>query len=148
MSIPMRKHKMHRPRRTLTLVIAATFFLPLAGCGQADQSYARTVARLRTIAAAYLDFVAARGIGPSGEAQLREHLRHSIAFVASKEATGGDVAQVFASARDGQPFEINYGLSLGGSDSSAPQAIALESEGVSGERLAAFANGKVATIAY
>jgi hypothetical protein len=137
---------MRRLPKLAALVVATAFFAPLAGCGQADQSHACTVARLRTIAAAYLDFIAARGSGPSGEAQLREHLRHSVAFVAAKDATGG-VAEVFASARDGQPFEINYGVSLAGGEGDAPQPIVAESEGVDGERLAAFANGKVDCVA-
>jgi hypothetical protein len=141
-----RKRTTRRPHRALLFVVAAISLAPLAGCGQTDQAYARTVARLRTIAAAYLDFVAARGAGPSGEAQLRAHLQHSMAFVAAKEVTG-DVAQLFASARDGQPFQINYGLSMGGADGPASQAIAVESEGLCGERLAAFANGKVDCVA-
>lgn len=136
---------MRRGLSMVAIVGAAASVAPLAGCGQVDESHARTVARLKTIAAAYLDFVAARGTGPRGEDQLREHLRHSLAFVAAKETTGG-VAQVFASARDGQAFEINYGLSLGAADG-APQPIVQESEGINGERLAAFANGKVDCIA-
>jgi hypothetical protein len=121
----------------------AGVLLLAAGCSRSDQGAVRTADRLRTIAAVYLDYAAARGAGPANERELRTHMSHSLAGRLSAQAGSIEAAKLFVSARDGEPFVLNYGQPICQSPGPATPPIAYERSGRDGTRFVAFANGLV-----
>jgi hypothetical protein len=119
--------------------------LVAAGCSREDAAALQTAARLRAIAAAYLDFAVATGVGPANELQLRKQMAQSLAVVSAKQIAGSESIDGFLiSARDGTPFELRFGLPI--SQTPGGGTIAIERTGADGSRYVAFTNGVVECI--
>jgi hypothetical protein len=129
------------------LLVAAIFagcwpLLLSVGCSREDAAALQTVARLRAIAAAYLDVAVASGVGPADELQLRKQMAQSLAVISLAQAAGSDSIDGFlVSARDGTPFKLRFGLPI--SQTPGGGTIAMERTGADGSRYVAFSNGVV-----
>src|SRR5690606_31438652 len=95
----------------------------------------------------YLDYVAAKGVGPPTEPALRGHFQNVLALQAAGPSTELGPQMPFESLRDGQAFDIHYGLpadALLAADSEP--IIASEKRGADGSRIAVYASGRLECI--
>jgi hypothetical protein len=131
---------------SLRWVIGLSMFaLPTAlGCAS-DELSSETAARLRGLAALYLDCAVARnGKGPANEQEFKKHLRSLRDDVLSSNGVDPKaIDTAFVSGRDQEPFVILYGLKITKISGTSAPLVAHEKTGKNGKRLVAFANAKV-----
>ena len=122
----------------------AALLLALPGCGS-DELDSPTAKKLKSLSSLYLEFVAGRnGEGPKDE----KHFKMFMAAVPEQSLSAmrlqrGDLEGLFTSERDGQPFEIVYGLRITRINGEEAPVVAHEKTGKDGKKLVGFANGKV-----
>jgi hypothetical protein len=126
------------------LLLLALALAAAPGCGS-NELESTTAKRLRGLARVYLDYaVPKNGKGPDSEAVLREHLRRLPDFVL--QTNGVDPAgreSLFVSERDGAPFVVRYGASVGTISGNSTVVVAHEKAGKDGKRLVVFVSAKV-----
>jgi hypothetical protein len=126
----------------LVLVLGAA-----PGCGS-NELDSPTANKLRGLAKLYLDCAVSKsGPGPANEEEFKKHLRRLEGFVL--KMNGVDPAaldEAFVSERDGEPFVIRYGVSIGHISGTSAPLVAHEKTGKNGKRLVAFANAKVEAV--
>jgi hypothetical protein len=129
-------------RQTLAPVLLA--LVTFAGCGS-DELSSPTAARLRGVAALYMDCAVARnGKGPASEQEFKKHLRRLPDHVLSSNGMDPKALDVaFVSLRDQEPFVVLYGLKITKISGTSAPLVVHEKTGKNGKRLVALANGKV-----
>jgi hypothetical protein len=132
----------------LLLLALGVACLAASGCDSGSPADLTTAARLQSIANIYLDYAAARGVGPANERQLRKHAQNVASFklaTTDQDRTATN-DELFRSDRDGEPFEIRYGIAVSQKEGTDAPPIAFERLGTNGTRFVAFANGQVVCI--
>lgn len=124
-------------------VVAAA--LGAAGCGEDEALSSTTAAKLRGLARVYLDYsVPKNGAGPADQATLSKHIKKLPEHVLAANGVDPELGDgLFVSDRDGQPFVVRYGQSIGMISGTSTQVIAHEQTGVRGKKLVTFVSGKV-----
>jgi hypothetical protein len=124
------------------LLVVALVAAP--GCG-ADELNSPTANRLRGLARVYLDYAVPRnGKGPESEEALKQHMRALPDFVLQTNGIDpGAIDAAFRSERDGEPFVVRYGTSIGTISGNSTVVVAHEKTGKKGKRLVVFVSGKV-----
>jgi hypothetical protein len=112
------------------------------GCGRSDDLSSPTAAKLRALTSVYLDFAAARGVGPASESELLAHWEN----LPWCQAQGCNPEAALRSDRDGKPFVIHYGQSIWLSRKKSAPPIAHERDGQAGTVLVGYANGIIASV--
>lgn len=114
----------------------------LAGCGDAGTKLEPDAkVRLTKVLRLYQVYVDKHRKGPPNEAALRDFGGKLTARQRDEYLIGDDLDSIFISPRDGQPFEIRYGLKL---DPGTPtRAVAWEAQGHNGQRFVALSLGYV-----
>jgi hypothetical protein len=115
----------------------------LAGCGRPPPGTTDPEAKLRLerLLEAYKLYVAQKRKGPPGEAALRDFIQALPAEQKSALKVESDPGVLFTSPRDGQKYEVRYGLTLSGAG--ATEAVAWEQTGQGGMRYVALNVGYV-----
>lgn len=131
-------------RRGLLLLPAAGLAAGLGGCS--DGSLRRQVAamndsRIKQLANLFRFYQATNGwVGPKDEGTLRTFVQS--APKKNLDMMGIDPAafdQLLVSERDGKPFRVRWGVTIGPLEE---QAVVFEAEGRDGKRLVAFTGAK------
>jgi hypothetical protein len=131
-------------RRSLILTSAAAIAPAMFGCS--DGSLRRQVAamndsRIKQLANLFRFYQATNGwVGPKDEATLRSFVQS--APKKNLQMMGIDPAafdQLLVSERDGKPFRVRWGVTIGPLEE---QAVIFETEGRDGMRLVAFTGAK------
>ncbi|MCI0459516.1 MAG: hypothetical protein L0Z62_21410 [Gemmataceae bacterium] len=114
------------------------------GCSS-DELNSPTAARLRGLAALYLDCVVAKnGKGPASEQEFKKHLHTLPDHVLNSHGLDlKDIDSAFVSPRDQEPFVIRYGITITRISGTSAPLVAHEKSARGGKRLVALANGKV-----
>jgi hypothetical protein len=116
------------------------------GCGgetPADAVAAMNDSSIRKVANLYMAFQLRNGMrGPKDEAEFKAFIQNDMPRnkLDMMQVDPDAVDELFISEKDGQPFEINYGLS--GSAMSV-MAVVFEKQGVNGIKQVGFTNGPV-----
>jgi hypothetical protein len=134
---------MCNPLRTAVFLVALAF-LTLPGCGS-DELNSPTAVKLKAVASFYLDYaVAKNGKGPTQEEHLKRHVQGLPDFVVRMNgADPTNLADLYVSGRDQEPFVIRYGVSISGMSGNSAPVVAHEKTGKNGKVLVAYANTKV-----
>jgi hypothetical protein len=123
------------------LVLAAAF-----GCGGtdvADQVGAMNDSNIKRVANLYMAHQFRKGMkGPADDAAFKRFVQSEMSprKLEMMRVDRNNVDELFTSERDGQPFQVRYGLSGG---PSAKLAVVFEQQGQDGKRLVAFTDGSV-----
>lgn len=133
------------------LVLAATLFL--LGChsnsAQIDDFAAENnKSNIQKVTNAYLLMAAKNDFrGPKSEDQFREFLANDQRITNNLEFMGIDRSELdqYFVGRDGQPFQIRYGLS--GLDPSSSAPLVFESQGIDDIRQVGFSNWTIQDVA-
>jgi hypothetical protein len=135
---------MIRLYRIHTLICLWIVLLTAAGCGKVEPISTATGQRLKALAAVYLDYAAARGVGPLNEGEFMRHLRTMPAFsMGLDDVNAESLNELLISPRDKLPFAIIYGVAISFSKNSVQPIIAHEAVGEAGTRFVAYANGDI-----
>ena len=131
----------HLSRVTALLVTAALLFV--AGCrgpSAADALAAANNTSLKRLSNLYVAFQSRNDWkGPADEAELRSFiLGWNPRKLANIGVDPAEIDELFVSARDGEPFQIRYGVPGHVLGSEAP--VVFESTGVDGKRMVGFLN--------
>jgi hypothetical protein len=116
------------------------------GCGStspADAVAAMNDSSIRKVANLYMAFQLRNGMrGPKDEAEFKAFIQNDMPRnkLDMMQVNPDAVDELFISEKDGQPFEVNYGLS--GSAMSV-MAVVFEQQGVNGMKRVGFTNGPV-----
>jgi hypothetical protein len=130
------RHPLARGHLMIAILVAAT------GCNESSELSSPAARRLHVLTTVYLDYAAAKGIGPANHEQLKAHFQNAPPFLLSAEGVSAKECEtIFVSPRDGEPFRISYGERFAFRDD-AP-IIACEQVGKDGMRLTAYANGRI-----
>jgi hypothetical protein len=127
---------------------ALVLTLGIFGCsesGPANAVAAANDSNVKRLSNLYQSFASRNGWrGPKDETEFKEFIR---TFPAHRlELMGVDPNQVdalFASERDGQPFQVKYGIDSG---LGAVIAVVFEQQGKDGMKLVGFTDGSVQTV--
>jgi hypothetical protein len=130
-------------RKLVCLAVCGAWLALIAGCGE-DPLRSPTAARLKGVADVYLDYAAAKGVGPASVETLEAHRSALPEFVAGP--SGGGTSEWRTSLRDGQLFDIRYALAIRSFGGNEAALIACEREGEAGKVLAVDANARVQLI--
>jgi hypothetical protein len=131
-------------RRLLLTGLSAAVAVAVAGC--ADRSISRQVAamndsRIKQLANLFRFYQATNGwVGPKDEATLRSFVQ--AAPRKNLDMMGIDPSrfeEMLVSDRDGKPFAVRWGVSIGPMEE---QAVVFEAEGRDGRRLVAYTGAR------
>ncbi|HEX6960955.1 MAG TPA: hypothetical protein VF175_03755 [Lacipirellula sp.] len=138
--------RMFLSKSHLALACASWLLATIAGCGGsdvADQVGAMNDSNIKRVANLYMAHQFRNGMrGPADEEAFKKFIQSGMS-PRKLEMMGVDpnnVDELFISERDGQPFEVRYGLSGG---PSAKLAVVFEQQGKNGKRLVGFTDGSV-----
>lgn len=116
----------------------------IAGCARSVDP-AEAIARvnetnIQRLANLYFSFQMKHGWrGPANESEFKEFIRnYKPEKLARIGIDAGAIDELYISERDGQPFQIRYGVAGSAMGSSEP--VVFESTGVDGKRLVGFLN--------
>lgn len=121
---------------TLILILVCSFATH-SGCdsnGEVKEIYSTNIKKLHLCYVMYLEKHEYEG--PQNEAEFKDYLKNdptAIFLLKRIDVTPEMVDEIFVSDRDGQPFEIRYGVK-----GEADHAVIFESVGVEGTRLIAL----------
>lgn len=131
-------------RRSLLALAPAAFVAGAVGCSDGDlrrQVAAMNDSRIKQLANLFRFYQATNGwVGPKDEATLRSFV--ATAPRKNLEMMGVDPAafdQLLVSERDGKPFRVRWGVTIGPLEE---QAVVFEAEGREGRRFVAFTGAK------
>lgn len=125
--------------------LLAPALVAVAGCGP-DELESPAAKKLKGIANQYLDFAANTSDkrGPANEQAFKRRLSSHPDFVLNDQGFDPkNIDAAFVSDRDGEPFVILYGLTLGGINAKEAPLVAHEKKGRNGRFLVGLFNGKV-----
>jgi hypothetical protein len=122
--------------------------LGVVGCSQSSPANAIAAANdsnVKRLSNLYQSFASRNGWrGPQDEAEFKAFIRE---FPSHRlEMLGVDPAQIdalFVAERDGQPFQVKYGISTG---LGAVIAIVFEQQGAEGTKVVGFTDGSIQTV--
>ncbi len=125
--------------RTSWLLCVCLIILTLSGCEskrKMTEIYSTNMKKLHACYSMYMEHHSY--IGPKNEEVFKKYLKNdrtAVFLLKRIEVTPEDVDGLFISERDGEPFEVRYGLK-----GEADHAVVFEKTGVDGERLIALQN--------
>ena len=131
---------------TTWLVAAMLAVATASGCGGsdvADKVGAMNDSNIKRVANLYMAHQFRKGMrGPADEAAFKNFIQNEMAprKLEMMQVDRNKVDELFTSERDGQPFQLRYGISGG---PSAKLAVVFEQQGDGGKRLVAFTDGTV-----
>ena len=137
--------------RSNSLGLLALFMLAcLAGCSKFDTAAAiqkMNATKPQKLANLYAAYQLENGSrGPKDEAQFQAYIEKKNPVLLRRIGVDpNEVAALFTSDRDGEPFKIRYGVE--GNDRSPPKPVIFEESGVDGVRVVAFTKLKVEEVA-
>ena len=109
----------------------------------ADQVGAMNDSNIKRVANLYMAYQFRKGMkGPADEATFKKFIQSEMPArkLELMRVDKNNVEGLFKSERDGEPFQVRYGLSGG---PSTVFAVVFEKTGQGGKRLVAFTNGSV-----